>query len=228
MSKNTLRVYDYAKEVVAQQGYIHESKWVESVLSTRLYGHITKKRFFRECVWVIFCSGFKAEIVQDKWQSISLMFNDFEIDMLDTEDVDDLIKQSPIKNRQKLKAIIRIAKILTSDFIDNLRNLESIDEILLFLKQLPYIGEVTVWHLMRNIGIDCFKPDRHIVKLALILSLRPSELFQQILDAGRTEYIGVADVILWRACAILGSASRLVDESLHLIDECWWKETEPC
>ena len=40
------------------------------------------------------------------------------------------------------------------------------DDKLAYLESLPWIGPTTKYHLARNIGIDCVKPDRHLKRLA--------------------------------------------------------------
>jgi len=68
---------------------------------------------------------------------------------------------------------------------------------------------------MRNLGVDCFKPDRHIENLANELDVEMSEIFDEIVGAKLQDYIGSADFILWRSCATLGSAKELVDRALN-------------
>jgi hypothetical protein len=35
-----------------------------------------------------------------------------------------------------------------------------------WLGELPWIGDITKWHLAKNYGHDCAKPDRHLVRVA--------------------------------------------------------------
>lgn len=35
-----------------------------------------------------------------------------------------------------------------------------------YLRSLPWIGDITCWHLAKNYGHDVAKPDRHLVRIA--------------------------------------------------------------
>ena len=206
-----LNVFDYAVSLVKRDGYWNtEVIMVEDKLSQKFYKYMNRSEFFREYVFVVFCSGFRTEVVEKRWDEFFDFLYNFDVDIVKDLDIESIIDRSPIKNRMKLKAIIDAAAIITREFLLRIRTIVSVDEIRDHLLQLPYIGNITVWHLMRNIGFDCYKPDRHLVKLSEIVSIPLVDMFDIILDAGRTEYIGVADVVLWRACATLGSADMLV------------------
>lgn len=47
-------------------------------------------------------------------------------------------------------------------FIDFLTSKDKI----LFCESLPWIGPITKYHLAKNLGVDCIKPDRHLVRIA--------------------------------------------------------------
>jgi hypothetical protein len=69
-----------------------------------------------------------------------------------------------------------------------------------FLESLPWIGSITKFHLARNFGVDCVKPDVHLARLARVHETTPHELCAVL--AKQTGYrIGTVDVLLWRACA---------------------------
>lgn len=71
---------------------------------------------------------------------------------------------------------------------------------LAFLAGLPWIGEITKFHLARNFGADCCKPDVHLERLAKCHSTTPHALCAD-LSASTGFRIGTVDVVLWRACA---------------------------
>lgn len=210
-TKRLLNIYAYAIALVKRENYWDTEVYhVEHKIKGKFYEHIDKSDLFREIVWVILCSGFKAETVKKKWSEFITLLSNFDVDVVKDMQLDSIINKSPIKNKAKLRAIIEVSKSLTPEYLIRLREIPSVDEARDHLLKLPYIGKVTVWHLMRNIGFDCYKPDRHIVKLSELLSVPPSEMFSILKNEGMAELIGVADVILWRACAILGSAELLV------------------
>lgn len=214
MSEQTnrlLNIYSYAIALVKKENYWDTEVYhVEHRLKGKFYERMNESDLFREIVWVILCSGFKAEIVEKKWTEFIILLSNFDVDVVKNMQLDSIINKSPIKNKAKLRAIIEISKILTPEYLTQLREIQSVDEIHDHLLKLPHIGNVTVWHLMRNIGFDCYKPDRHIIKLSELLSVPVNEMFSVLVNEGMAELVGVADVILWRACAILGSAEMLV------------------
>lgn len=90
-----------------------------------------------------------------------------------------------------------------------------------YLDSLPMIGPITKYHLARNLGIDCAKPDRHLARLAQKfgfinhVGVRPQDLTnkQAVADMEQGVHrmckaladftgwrIGTVDVILWRYC----------------------------
>ena len=78
---------------------------------------------------------------------------------------------------------------------------------LAFLRDLPWIGGVTAYHLAKNLGGDFAKPDVHLERLARRDRTTTHKLCKRL--ARRSGYrIGTIDTILWRACAdgVLNSA----------------------
>jgi hypothetical protein len=69
-----------------------------------------------------------------------------------------------------------------------------------YLATIPFIGETTKYHLARNFGIDCVKPDVHLDRLAKHHATSPHDLCNAL--ARETGFrIGTIDLLLWRACA---------------------------
>lgn len=69
-----------------------------------------------------------------------------------------------------------------------------------FLQSIPWIGPVTKFHAAKNFGVDCVKPDVHIVRLAQHARTSPDDLCTRLAQA--TGYRrATVDTILWRACA---------------------------
>jgi len=222
-TKRLLNIYSYAVALVKREKYWDtEVHYVEHRLKGKFYEHMNKSDFFREIVWVILCSGFRVEIVTKKWDAFIALLSNFDVDVVKDMQLESIINRSPIKNKAKLRAIIEVSKVLTPEYFTKAREITSIDAMRIHLLQLPYIGNITVWHLMRNVGFDCYKPDRHIVKLSELVSVPPNEVFNTLVNEGMAEFIGVADVVLWRACAILGSADMLVKKG----DECAGRVSE--
>lgn len=71
---------------------------------------------------------------------------------------------------------------------------------LAFCASMPFIGEITKYHLAKNLGADLAKPDVHLQRLAHREGVTAQQLCERL--AAETGYrIGTVDTILWRACA---------------------------
>lgn len=74
------------------------------------------------------------------------------------------------------------------------------DDKLSYLETMPWIGKITKYHLAKNYGVDCAKPDVHLQRLADRENTSVHEMCATLAD--ETGYrIATIDVILWRACA---------------------------
>lgn len=105
-------------------------------------------QFFYEYVYVVVASGFKGKSAA----KLTPMLVACEGDM-------DKMYQV-FKNQRKLNAIEKMWA--QKDNWESLReSFTSVDELV----KLPYIGEITKFHLARNIGlISCAKPDLHLCR----------------------------------------------------------------
>jgi hypothetical protein len=75
------------------------------------------------------------------------------------------------------------------------------EDVIAFCRGLPWIGDITKYHLAKNLGADVAKPDRWLVRLAAAEATTVDELCARLArDTG--DRIATVDVVLWRACAI--------------------------
>ena len=69
-----------------------------------------------------------------------------------------------------------------------------------FLRSLPWIGDVTSYHLAKNLGADVAKPDVHMERLARRDRTSTHALCRKL--ARQSGYrIATIDTVLWQACA---------------------------
>lgn len=69
-----------------------------------------------------------------------------------------------------------------------------------YCSTLPWIGEITKYHLAKNFGVQVAKPDVHLQRLADLEQTTPQALCERL--AVETGYrVATVDVLLWRACA---------------------------
>lgn len=166
--------------------------------------------FAKEVFYVICVAGFKQATAKKMCNKI--------IDFIDKNQFptqEDLLKI--YGNVNKTKAIIQVwnNRIKLQNEFYRLNNPE---EKLVFLSNLPHIGNITKYHIARNLGINFVKYDIWIQRLGVALygnlehvekvsnsKLNPlikemcDKMFQ-ILEDKINEKVGYIDVILWKAC----------------------------
>jgi len=89
--------------------------------------------------------------------------------------------------------------------------MNNINEQLEYLKSLPWIGDITKYHLARNLGLDVAKPDRHLMRLAKIFKYDDVQKMCQDVAERSKDRIGTVDVVLWRYCNLVPSCFEKAD-----------------
>lgn len=77
-----------------------------------------------------------------------------------------------------------------------LRDYLAASDKLEFLRGLPWIGPITCYHLAKNFGHDCAKPDRHLVRIA---GEEGTHALCARLAKETGDRIATVDVVIWRA-----------------------------
>jgi hypothetical protein len=74
------------------------------------------------------------------------------------------------------------------------------------IRSLPRMGgDASGWHLARNLGIDCVKPDRWMWRITTKYGYESPLDLALFIQKHRPEYrIGTVDVIFWRYCILTG------------------------
>lgn len=65
-----------------------------------------------------------------------------------------------------------------------------------FLRELPWIGGITCWHLAKNLGANVAKPDRHLVRIA---GAEGTHALCERLSNVTGDRIATVDLVIWRA-----------------------------
>ena len=169
-------IYNYIKQEVIKKGFREEIEWCENIPSLE---KLDKTYFFQEYTWVVINSGMKYKIAkkifEDFWNKGN--FN-FEV----------------VKHPQKHKAIKKIYNRLDLHF----HHLKQSKNKLYYIKSLPFIGDITKYHLARNLGLDYAKPDRHLVRIASLFGYNNVQIFCNEISKLSNDKIGVIDLIIWR------------------------------
>ncbi len=185
-----------------------EIQHVQQILSRPLE-ELTSQEFLEQYVFVVLACYWKEQYAYR-------LFRDFMVDR-DLDLIHNAHKRAAIANalflyQEWLRWIKHYARMGTG-YVET------------YIGTLPMMGDVTKYHLARNIGIDCVKPDRHLVRLAERFGYlkRPphkeskrdqairehrqvTEMCQAIQsEIGGSEKLGTIDVVLWRWCNLYGS-----------------------
>lgn len=217
--KEPITFFHEAEKLVREKGFGREVDWCETRPSFEV---VDKKRFLTEYAWVVLNCGMKNKVVESKWAGIRKAFLDFDAQKIVKNGKDVLVNALSIfGNVKKINAIFHVAMQLHfGNFSAVKQNIKR--DPLGFLETLPFIGNVTKYHLARNLGFDYVKPDRHLVRLATKFGMTPFELCQTIHEkTGRR--LGTIDVILWRFCeqkgqVLLPRFFGLPDSESHRFD----------
>jgi cobalamin biosynthesis Co2+ chelatase CbiK len=174
-----LETYLDIKKKLIDLGYSEEIASVEHVLNNPCDN---KDDFLTQYVWVICNSGMKYQIAVKIFEKVISALNE-------NRDINNVFG-----HKGKCYAIISVWACL--DHVWN--EYQKAEDKIAYLKTLPWIGDITKYHLARNLGADCCKPDRHLVRIAKKYNTTPAELCAK-LAAETYDKAGVVDVVLWRA-----------------------------
>jgi hypothetical protein len=180
VAKRQISVADFNRMIEALGDVATEDiAWSESVGLP-----VDAADFAGEAIWVICCSGMKfsvARIIQERVNSaLDAGQPVFEV----------------FKHAHKARAIETIHAERERLF----REFLAAEDKLAYCETLPHIGSITKFHLARNFGVDCAKPDVHLQRLADLEGTTAQELCARL--AAQTGYrIGTVDLVIWRACA---------------------------
>lgn len=191
-----VELFNKAEKFVRENGFAREVDWCDNRPS---FDEMTDQEFLREYAWVVFNSGMRNATIVSKWKELCKAFLWFNSDRI-IKNEDEVRKDAlnVFGHYLKVDAVIEVAKIVSKKYLE-FKHKVNYEDTLKALDELPFIGEVTKFHLARNIGFDFIKPDRHLVRLASKYETTPFELCNLIhKKTGRR--LGTIDVVLWRYC----------------------------
>ena len=142
--KSLIEFYKKAKQICIDSGYGHEIQYVEE----RHFKDIDVDTFFGEYAFVVLSSGISNKAAESMYEKF-----------MKTQ------KMSSVKHPGKRKALEKAGREHFQWF-DLLTKCKDDGSRIQFIQTLPYMGPATSYHLARNLGIDCAKPDRHLKRIA--------------------------------------------------------------
>ena len=139
---------------------------------------------------VVFYSGFRAATVTARMEAISHCFPNWHAvsDYQDDDVTAIMTYPGMIRNKRKILATIENAKVMKqlievhgslAHYIASFTPKDSFENLLLLKEELEarfqYLGEVTVYHFLTDIGMPVLKPDRVICRIFNRLGLTETE-----------------------------------------------------
>lgn len=189
----------FASSFVSKNGYSSEIKWQESVSIDQLCEQV----FLREYAWVVLAAGFREAILRRKFPAISNCFfwwgSAEEIANNSQSCVQSAMRV--FKHQAKMKAIAQTASLIAREGFLSFKNKLNAAPIAT-LQGLPYVGNVTKYHLAKNIGIDVAKPDRHLTRIAQLFDYPTAQMFCEEIAREVGTRVAVVDLVFWRFATI--------------------------
>jgi len=171
MTKNE---YLNLRKQVKNAGYSEEIKWAEDLKPCH-----NKQLFALEAIWVIISSGLKNQVARKIEQRIYRAIDNFEP------------LESAFQHKGKVKAIEYILQHQQRLFDEY----QQAEDKLGYLKSLPWIGDITKYHLAKNLGLDMVKPDRHLVRIAGKEDKTPLQLCRELSEL-TGDNLAVVDTVI--------------------------------
>jgi len=148
------------------------------------------QEYFDLLKMIVFYSGFKADTVSKKESIINQYFGDFSIVAKygDSKITEILSDEKMIKNRLKVNAVVNNAKKFMQiiekhgsfhNYLQSFSPNESFENLMLLKEELEYqfefLGGITGYHFLMDIGLEAIKPDRVITRIFERLGLIESD-----------------------------------------------------
>jgi hypothetical protein len=183
--------YNLIKIMIIDKGYGDEIKWINIIPNP-----IDKILFFKEYSWVVINSGMKntvaEKIFKNFWNNGSINF-------------------SAINHPNKNKSMKKVFERLDFYFL----HFTNSKNKLMYLKSLPHIGDITKYHLARNLGLNYAKPDRHLVRISNLFEHTDVQKFCKTLSILTGDQIGLVDLVLWRFATLYPNYLELISKNLN-------------
>lgn len=212
-----LSYIDYFKESLLFVNEFYQDD-VDRIRLTN-FENLTPQEFFREMQWCVYTSGFNAKIVskmfpalQEIYQPLYDVFSNFKVNIDSVSIANDAL--IICNNKRKVKAIIDMAfkggqEIKRFGWHTYKATKLNTPEK---LKELPFVGPITCYHLARNIGLlEFIKPDLHLNRMAKNWKFEnPVELCKTIQKDFNLP-LGIIDLVLWYSASTFGSNEKNID-----------------
>jgi DNA-3-methyladenine glycosylase I len=185
-------IFNKVEETLKQQSKLSEENFNSRFGEYKSYKSrsYSDEDYYKILIEIIFYSGFRAETVDNKMDTIKKHFPDYNIvASYDDKKISEIMNDtSMIRNEKKIKACVKNARIFSDiiieygsfkNYLDSLKAEESFENLMLLKEEIEYkfeyIGGITAYHFMTDIGLHVLKPDRVITRIFKRLGLIENE-----------------------------------------------------
>lgn len=141
-----------------------ELRWALSI-SRSTWRNIGSSRFLREYAWVVYAAGIRNDILDQYWPRLRRAFRGFRMNRVaQMRSTHPAIKV--FRNERKARCVLRGAAMIQAEGFKAFKARVARDWEQA-LEGLPGIGQITKFHLARNVGLaDTGKPDLWVLRIA--------------------------------------------------------------
>lgn len=164
------------KDAVIAAGYARDIDWCEDVRPCQ-----APCLFASQYIWVVLNSGMRAQVAESIAERLYPAIGEGRP------------VRSEFGHPGKAAAIERCLVEAPEWFAEY----QAAGDKLAYLETLPWIGPITKWHLAKNLGHDCAKPDRHLVRIAGSEEAAHAMCARLAEETG--DRIAAVDYVIWRA-----------------------------
>ena len=190
-----VRAYLTAKQSIIDSGFGFEIDWQHDLCLSRL----SESHFLRETAWVILSAGMRESVIRGKFTEITKAF-------LGWENAKSIVRHrnqckrnamAIFANERKVSAILKVAEQVDRQGFQFVRySLERNPTA--YIRELPFMGPATTFHLAKNLGVPVVKPDRHLVRVSKKVGYPSPEELCQAIARFVGDKVAVIDLVIWR------------------------------
>lgn len=194
--RRVVALYEQARACVTP-GFRDQLDWARALDPAK----VTEREFLAEVLFVALNSGMRGAVVRGLWPLVTACFDEFADTAAVAARGDAMVTAAcaHFNSPGKLRSVVGAAKRVVAA-----GGWTAFRETLLAtpgaaIDGIPYIGKVTRWHLLRNLGANVAKPDRHLVRFAQAHGWGTNvQAMCEAIAAATGERVGVVDLVLWR------------------------------
>jgi hypothetical protein len=175
------------REKLADMGYGGEIEWAQTVQAPE-----AAEELWCEYAWVVLNSGMRNQIAEHIWHKVRPVVEGggSAHEVFGHELKSDAIDLGWEKRQERFEQFDRVYRTFA---------VTDPTVIVSWCRELPWIGKVTCWHLAKNLGVDCAKPDRWLARVAIAAEESVEQLCQRLADESG-DRVATVDLVIWRAC----------------------------